>query len=412
MHRKIVPIYRRVTLATMVLAISVLPIQASAAGFAEPEEITNRQKAHLNIIFTGSGSEENKTACEEISTANLSGGSNLEKIYNYFIGKGLKPEQAAGVVGNIDVESSGNPQNAQVGPDTKDPSQFGTGVGVGKAWGLIQWDAGGRVIDYAKQARAEGPIYELTTQLDVIWWHMNNLSPTSSTNMFAQYKNISDVAEAATVFHDRMEGSSDSSMNTRIERAREALRRYGAGAASPSDTAISECDETGGGVASANGFTFPLKTTQKAIKNNGNGKWCYESQGNCHHDYNAADLMITTGTEVVAAKPGRVVSVHSGNQHPNNITIRSDDGKGINYYTHMGANTVKLRVGAKVAGGDKLGNVGTSEDAMGTGPHLHFDMLPPSYPYRPSCSGSSCSGLPFFNVQPALIETFKKLPES
>ena len=412
-----------VTVLALVMAF-VSPVNVVAlAGFTPPEDISNREKAHLNITFTGGGDAPNDCVADS-SLASLTGSTNMEKIYNYFIGKGLTPEQAAGVLGNISVESGGNPLNAQVGPDTKDPTQFGTAVGIGKAWGLIQWDAGGRSLEYAKQAGVSGPIYELLTQLDIVWWHMNNSSPTSSQNMYADYQHTKTVAEATSMYEQRMEGAGEPHLDVRIERAQEALRQYRGGSDTSAGTStIPQTPGTcgsptgaGGGVASANGFTFPLITTQAAIKQGSslNGStlvWCYVKQTNCHHDYNAADLMIPTGTTVIAAKAGKVQNVHSGNEHPNNVTITTDDGQGINYYTHMGANTVVVRAGQHVSAGTPLGKVGTSEDAMGTAPHLHFDMLPSKYEYRPACSDSACAVYPFMEVQPALTEVFKKLPE-
>lgn len=407
MHQMIKPgrNLRKGVLVILAFALAIQPVPALAMGFAPPKPLSGRQEAYQNIIFTGGGDED--TTCEANGDASLSGSSNLEKIYNYFISKGLSPEQAAGVVGNIDVESGGDPENIQnPGGRTKNPASITAG------WGLIQWTPGSKIIGLLSQANITTPVHELATQLELVWWHMGNISPTGHKNMLEGYKKINDIGQATTYFHDTVEGSADTTMTTRIERAKEALKRYGAGGGDSSSNSTGGCDSGEGGVASANGFTFPLKTTQKALKTNANGKWCHGSQANCHHDYNAADLMIPTGTVVIAAKTGTVVSVNSGNQHPNNVTIKSQDGEGINYYTHMGANTVKLRTGQKVQAGDELGRVGTSQDAMGTPPHLHFDILPPRYPYRPGCSGAACRDLPFLNVQPALIETFKKLPES
>ncbi len=391
-------------------------VSAVDYGFEEPEKLSNREEAHLNIGFTGGGDEvatETVGSCSETSTITLVGNSNLEKIYNYFRDKGLLAEQAAGIVGNIQVESGGNPLRSQTGPDTKDPTQFGTAVGVGKAWGLIQWDAGGRSVEYASQAKITTPIYELSTQLEIVWWHMNNTSPTSAQNMYKDYKNITDIAEATSFYEVKMEGAGTPHMERRIAYAKEALREYGGGGEGTSGgtTGGSICSGEGG-IASTENFTFPLITTQSAIKNNSGGLWCHAATENCHHDYKAADLMITTGTKVIAAKDGTVQNVNSGNQHPNNVTITSSDGAGINYYTHLGANTAAVREGQKVKAGDLLGLVGTTVDAMGTPPHLHFDMLPAKYRYRPSCSGSSCSSYPFIEVQPALVETFNKLPEN
>ena len=400
----------RVGLVLMAAYLSVFTpwTMVAAAGFAEPPAITNRQKAHMNIIFTGGGENQDQEACEAEASIALTGKNDLEKIFNYFKAKGLTSEQAAGIVGNISVESGGDPENIQdPGGRTKDPSSISSG------WGIIQWTPGSKIIGLLKTANISSPVYELGTQLELVWWHMNNTSPTGVQNMYQNFKNVAGVEQATIEFEDKVEGAGTPNIETRIARAKQALREFGggSGSTSPAPESSSGCGGEGG-IASANGFTFPLVTTQAALTGNKPYPWCFKAATNCHHDYKAADIMIPTGTTIIAAKDGRVQNVNGGNQHPNNVTITTDDGQGINYYTHMGANTAKVRVGQKIKSGDVLGKVGTSVDAMGTDPHLHFDMLPARYKYRPSCSGASCSGLPFIEVQPVLLETFKMLPKS
>lgn len=393
-------------LALLVVCGQTTAVFAVDYQFAEPEETTNREKAHMNISFTGGGTEK-APSCSEAGAVTLSGNSNLEKIFNYFVSKGLLAEQAAGIVGNIAVESGGDPENIQdPAGRTKDPSSITAG------WGIIQWTPGSKIIELLRTANITTPVYELSTQLEMVWWHMNNTSPTGVNNMYREFQQIRDVETATIEFEDKVEGAGTPNIEVRIERAKEALREFGGGGEDTGGGGTSGPACMGdGGIASVEGFTFPLVTTQKAIKTNKRGLWCYAKLTNCHHDYKAADLMIPTGTQVIAAKDGVVQNVNAGNQHPNNITITTLDGAGINYYTHMGANTVVVREGQRVLATDPLGNVGTSEDAMGTPPHLHFDMLPPQYRYRPSCSGAGCSSYPFIEVQPALVETFKMLPK-
>lgn len=60
----------------------------------------------------------------------LVGDNNMEKIWNYFLAKGLTTEQAAGALGNIANESGFSPARQQGGP-----SKWPKG-----AYGIIQWD--------------------------------------------------------------------------------------------------------------------------------------------------------------------------------------------------------------------------------------------------------------------------------
>jgi hypothetical protein len=71
----------------------------------------------------------------------LRGTDNQEKIWNYFMDIGLKPEQAAGIMGNIQTESAGtwSPVVFQTQADPWDPN-----LGLGHAVGIAQWDGSRR----------------------------------------------------------------------------------------------------------------------------------------------------------------------------------------------------------------------------------------------------------------------------
>lgn len=169
----------------------------------------------------------------------------------------------------------------------------------------------------------------------------------------------------------------------------------------------SQCADSGIGTGPG-GFVFPLKTSKSVILKGSEGmKWCQTSQSNCHHDYNAADIFAPTGTAVIAAVAGRVATAHDSGSVGKTVAIVGKDNI-LYYYAHMGA--LRVSQGQNVKAGDTLGLVGTSADAMGTPAHLHFDMLP-GHTSRPSCSGASCAGLPFINVQPKLVPAFQGLPQ-
>jgi murein DD-endopeptidase MepM/ murein hydrolase activator NlpD len=88
------------------------------------------------------------------------------------------------------------------------------------------------------------------------------------------------------------------------------------------------------------------------------------------------------------------------------------EDKVLYYYAHMNKQAIGTK-GKSVQAGDQIGAVGDNKTAMGTTRHLHIDMLPGSkYKFRPSCSGSSCSGYPFIDVQPYLNAAFQNLPKN
>jgi len=68
----------------------------------------------------------------------LVGGSTKEKIWNFFIANDLSPEQAAGIMGNMEEESRFSPTVQQDRGANLWDSEYN------KAWGLVQWDGGRR----------------------------------------------------------------------------------------------------------------------------------------------------------------------------------------------------------------------------------------------------------------------------
>lgn len=176
---------------------------------------------------------------------------------------------------------------------------------------------------------------------------------------------------------------------------------------------------TGGGIGSAAGLTFPLKTTKKIIQQGVVGaggsvsRWCFAQNTNCHHDYNAADLMAPTGTVAVAAKEGTVQSAKDSGITPSavgsTVAIKGSDNN-LYYYAHMGAGMLTVKAGQQVAAGQEIGAVGTAQDAQNTVPHVHFDVLPPQFTYRVSCIDAGCKQYPFIDIQSALVAAYNNLP--
>jgi Peptidase family M23 len=154
-------------------------------------------------------------------------------------------------------------------------------------------------------------------------------------------------------------------------------------------------------------ITFPLNVTKSVIESQSPDTWCFWSQANCHHDYNAADIFAPTGTPVVSPVAGTVTSAnHDESGVGSRVQIRDGDND-IWYLAHMDDSPgLQVEVGQSVQPGTVLGFVGTSDHANGTQPHLHIDMLPPPATSRPPCSGAECAAYPFYNVQPLLVAAY------
>lgn len=104
------------------------------------------------------------------------------------------------------------------------------------------------------------------------------------------------------------------------------------------------------------------------------------------HDYGHGGLDIAPAAaagvvNVISAQSGEVIVAHNGcmsygdyscgGSYGNHIVIKSDDGN-YQYYGHLHQDTIKVKVGDKVAQGQVIGKVGSSGHSTGT--HLHFEV--------------------------------------
>ncbi len=125
----------------------------------------------------------------------------LETILSYLQGKlGLTSAQAAGVAGNLQVESGFNPaaSNAREG-----------------AIGIAQWE-GPRRVALQKYAAAAGTSEtDLMTQLGFLGAELNG----SESSAYEKLRATTSAADAAAVFDQSFERSSGASRSTRMSNA-------------------------------------------------------------------------------------------------------------------------------------------------------------------------------------------------
>jgi len=162
----------------------------------------------------------------------LTGSDNTQKAFNYFKGKGLTNEQSAGILGNMTQESSVNPErvedravNELGAPSTsKDPTVSGR-----YGWGLIQWTPGSKIINSLDQAGIttvpEGQpgrhVYDLDVQLDLVWWHLENIAPTTARNVLPGLKETTTVEQAVLYFEQKVEGAGNPALGKRLKFAKQ-----------------------------------------------------------------------------------------------------------------------------------------------------------------------------------------------
>lgn len=152
---------------------------------------------------------------EDVASSSADVSSAEHTAYEFFVGKGLKGFQAAGIVGNLQQESD------------VDPTAIEYGGGPGR--GIAQWSTGGRwnsdyhdnMVWYASTHGLNE--WSLTPQLDFIWYELENDPGYGLSELRAS----TSVTQATVVFEERFEGCGTCDQSNRISYAEAVLRAYG-----------------------------------------------------------------------------------------------------------------------------------------------------------------------------------------
>ena len=94
-----------------------------------------------------------------------------------------------------------------------------------------------------------------------------------------------------------------------------------------------------------------------------------------HRRHQGIDIFARRGTAVVAAADGEVVRI-GHDRLGGNVVWVAGGGARLYYYAHLDRFAPGLNVGERVGAGTPLGYVGTTGNARGTPPHLHFGVYP------------------------------------
>ena len=179
------------------------------------------------------GNEPQPPAPECVTSPELVGADNPEKIYNYLVMKGLSPHQAAGVMGNLQAESGFEPGRVQYGGTNSrgersvagQPSSIdGTMRIDGRTgYGIAQWTSQGRqqgLHDFAvSRGTSDG---DLATQLDWLY------KEATERGDWAKLEQAGDAGQAAFLWHKYYEISADGPerVQNRMNFAQDILTRY------------------------------------------------------------------------------------------------------------------------------------------------------------------------------------------
>lgn len=98
--------------------------------------------------------------------------------------------------------------------------------------------------------------------------------------------------------------------------------------------------------------------------------------------HQGVDIFANRGTPVVSATRGLVASVRDGGLGGKQVWVIGP-GRERHYYAHLDDWAVDLSTGQVVHAGDVLGFVGTTGNAQGTPPHLHYGIYGADGAYDP-----------------------------
>ncbi len=161
------------------------------------------------------------------------------------MGKGLTPQQAAGVVGNMISESGVLPKRLQNTPPSRETeAQDAESSRLG--WGLVQWTPASKIITVSnRNGVSYSDIGTMSFQLDFLWDSLNGTGYAPNEKVAGnKLKATTTVEDAAVSFgkdFERFAGSDDLSNPKYTERKNNAIKvlaLYGGGA-SPGGTSPS-----------------------------------------------------------------------------------------------------------------------------------------------------------------------------
>ncbi len=123
--------------------------------------------------------------------------------------------------------------------------------------------------------------------------------------------------------------------------------------------------------------------------------WHVPREGDRLHE--GQDIFAKRGTSVLSATDGYVVRIGENNLGGQTVSVLGAGGR-IYYYAHLDSYAPGLSIGDHVTTETVLGYVGTTGNAAGTPPHLHFGVY---------ASGGAVNPLPLLEDRPVETPTDK-----
>ncbi len=312
-------------------------------------------EAYLNSLKLRGSPEPNggsgQQCCSSTSGSStpLSGSGNVEKVYNFFVGKGLKDFQAAGIIGNIQQESGFEPMIKQGVLDKKTSAEEFMASGSSDGFGLVQWTPGSK---YIKNVPAGKDPNDLATQLDFLWEQLNGKTPIPEPDALEPLKASTNIKDATMIFHNKFEKSADNgeALLKRVAYAETFLndvRKGTAGAGLSSSSSSGTSANLGSCSSGSSSYKNPLRDVKDLKPLRIDGGVDYQGHG-----------------PIYALGNGEVVMVNGHNSGWPGKTTSGDGGTYISYKLTDGpakGKEVFMAENCEIPGSLKKGSTVTSE---------------------------------------------------
>lgn len=125
------------------------------------------------------------------------------------------------------------------------------------------------------------------------------------------------------------------------------------------------------------GFAFPVKAPYSYTDTWGAPRM---EGSRYYHRHEGTDIFALAGTPILAVVDGVIENAGTATLGGIKLWLRSPGDNWTYYYAHMSGFADGITTGSRVKKGDVVGYVGTTGNARGTPPHLHFETHVPSGP--------------------------------
>jgi hypothetical protein len=219
----------------VITALSVLIIFGTP-GLTNAQSAQDCSEGHLRDLGVAIISCIDTSATSSCG-GSLAGNTNAEKAFRFFVAKGYQPFQAAGIIGNMMVESGVMPQRLQgTSIDTITPAESVGDKNIG--WGIVQWTPGSKIIRPSFDAGKDPN--DLAVQLDFLFNQLEGNPPVPEKTAGDQLKATTTVEQAVLAFQGNKSVGGEyvgferpkdqtGSVATRTSFAIDALTQFGSG---------------------------------------------------------------------------------------------------------------------------------------------------------------------------------------